>query len=170
MNDEVKLMGAAARGVVDALMNREVVLADFARRAEVEAIVPTEYYPLSLYLELCNYLEERLGTYAFLRIGRKMGGAVMETAFPASLSTVDEAIAQIDGAHRVFCRPLVGAFETSRTSPGALTVRYTAPYNCVLQEGLFYEVAMRYGAPNASVTHAACRRDGAPACVFSIKY
>jgi hypothetical protein len=164
------LMGAAVRGVMDALLNRDTVLAEFPRREELAKVDPSEFYPLSLYTELCDYLESRLGTYAFLRVGRKMAGAVMETAFPPDLKTVDDAIAQIDGAHKVFCRPLVGAFDLEDRSPGKLTVRYTAPYNCVLQEGLFYEVAIRYGAPNASVVHSACRRKGEKACRFDIKY
>jgi hypothetical protein len=167
---EVMLMGAAVRGVLEALLNRDTVLADFARREELGAINDRDFYPISLYVELCDYLEERLGTYAFLRVGRKMGAAVMDTAFPPDVKSIEDAIAQIDGAHHVFCKPLVGAFELVDRSPGRLTVRYTAPYNCVLQEGLFYEVAIRYGAPNASVTHASCRRKGDSACRFEIKY
>jgi hypothetical protein len=163
-------MGAAPRGVMEALLNRDVVLADFPRREELAAVDPAQFYPLALYTELCDYLEQRLGTYAFLRVGRKMGAAVMDTAFPPDVKSVEDAIAQIQGAHKFFCKPLVGAFEMVERSQGKVTVDYTAPYNCVLQEGLFYEVAIRYGAPNASVSHAACRRKGAPACRFEIKY
>jgi hypothetical protein len=168
--ENVSLMGAAALGIVEALLNRDAVLVDFPRRDELAQLEPTAFHPLSLYVDLGNYLEQRLGTYAFLRLGRKMAIAVMNTAFPPDINGVEEAIATIDAAHKMFCKPIVGAFEIEDPSPGKLTVRYTAPYNCVLQEGLFHEVALRYGAPNATVTHAACRRKGAPACTFEIKY
>jgi hypothetical protein len=163
------LMGAATRGVLDALLNRDAVLADFPRRDELAKIEDRSFYPLSLYVELCDYLEERLGTYAFLRVGRKMAAAVMDTSFPPDVKSVEDAIAQIDGAHRVFCKPLVGAFEIAERVPGRIVVSYSAPYNCVLQEGLFYEVAIRYGASNVTVFHAACRRKGERACRFEIK-
>lgn len=164
------LLGAAALGIVEALLDPDVVLADFSRRQELTKLDAQTFHPLSLYVDLCDYLEERLGTYAFLRLGRKMAIAVMNTAFPPDIKGVEEAIAAVDTAHRVFCKPLVGAFEIEDPSPGKVTVRYTAPYNCVLQEGLFHEVALRYGAPDATVTHTACRRRGDPACRFEIRY
>lgn len=168
MADETLLLGAAANGVTAALFNRDAILADFPRRSELATLQEREYYPLSLYVELCDYLEGRLGIYAWQRVGRRMGAAVIATAFPKTIRSVEEAIAQIDAAHRLFCKPLVGAFEVTTTEPKRIQVRYTAPYNCTLQEGLFYEVALRYGASYASVRHQECRRKGADACRFEI--
>lgn len=170
MADETMLLGAAANGVLAALFNRDAILADFPRRAELATLSDREFHPLSLYVELCDYLEARLGIYAWLRVGRRVGASVIETAFPKSIRTVEEAIAQIDAAHRMFCKPLVGAFEVTAKAPRQLDVRYTAPYNCTLQEGLFYEVAIRYGAASAAVAHRACRRKGADACRFEITF
>jgi hypothetical protein len=167
---EPEFLGAAITGIRAALLNRDALLADFSRRVEVEAVHDETLHPLSLYLDFCNYLESRLGMYAFLRLGRKMGAAVIATSFPKDIKNVAEAIAFIQVAHTQFCRPVVGAFEAIEKGPGALHVRYTAPYNCLLQEGLFYEVAIRYGAPNATVTHAACRRKGEGACRYEISY
>lgn len=170
MSDHIEFMGAAINGIYNALLNRDLLLTDFSRRDELEHVQDREFYPLSLYVDLCNYLEERLGKYAFLRVGRKMAIAVMDTAFPPNLKTIPEAIAQVNAAHQVFCRPVVGAFDVTHQSPGKIVVQYSAPYNCILQEGLFYEVALRYGAENATVTHTECRRTGATACRFDIKY
>ncbi|MFT3765163.1 MAG: hypothetical protein QM820_06555 [Minicystis sp.] len=170
MTESTMLLGAALNGVVAAVLNRDTLLAEFKRRDELANVKDQEFHPLSLYLELCDYLENRLGVYAWLRVGRRMGLSVMETAFPPTIKTVEEAIAHIDAAHRMFARPAVGAFELTQRTPGQLVLRYTAPYNCTLQEGLFYEVALRYGAANAAVTHAECRRKGAEACRFEIKY
>ncbi|APR76477.1 Hypothetical protein A7982_01824 [Minicystis rosea] len=170
MTESTMLLGAALNGIVAALLNRDTLLADFPRREELSRVKDQEFHPLSLYLEFCDYIENRLGVYAFLRVGRRMGVTVMATAFPPGIQTVEEAIAQVDGAHQMFCRPVVGAFDLTQRTPGQLVLNYTAPYNCTLQEGLFYEVALRYGAANATVTHAACRRKGAEACRFEIKY
>lgn len=170
MTESTMLLGVALNGIVAALLNRDALLADFPRRAELASVKDQEFHALSLYNEFCDYLENRLGMYAWLRVGRRMGVTVMDTAFPPGIRTVEEAIAQIDAAHRIFCRPVVGAFELTQGTPGHLVLRYTAPYNCTIQEGLFYEVAIRYGAANAAVTHAECRRKGAAACVYEIKY
>jgi len=167
---EVKMIGACINGIMSALLNRDLLLADFPRRPELAGIGNDEFRPISLYIDFCDYLEARLGTYAFLRLGRKMAATVMATSFPPGLYSVEAAIAHLQVAHQEFCRPLIGAFELTERSPGALVVRYTAPYNCTLQEGLFYEVAIRYGAPSAVVRHAACRRKGAEACRFEVDY
>ncbi len=169
MAGEPMLRGATAKAVVAAVLNRDTLLADFPRREELEKLEDREFYPLSLYLELCDYLETRLGTYAWLRVGRRMATAVMDQAFPKGLN-VEEAIAQIDAAHEYFCSPLVGAFELVERAQGRLVVHYTAPYNCTLQEGLFYEVAIRHGAPGATVIHTDCRRTNGKACRFEISY
>lgn len=167
---DVTMLGAAPRSVLAALLNRDTILADFPRKEELINIDAAAFYPIALYLELCSYLEERLGTYAFLRLGRKMGAAVMDRAFDTDAKTFDEAVAQIEGAHKLFCKPVVGGFQIVTREPGKIALDCTTPYNCVLQEGMFYEIAIRYGAPNATVTHASCRRRGAAACRFDVKY
>jgi hypothetical protein len=169
-SSEPDLLGAGVNGIMAALLNRDALLADFSRKQELVGLKDDTRHPLSLYLDFCNYLEQRMGMYAFLRLGRKMGATVIATAFPSTITSVAEAIAHIDVAHHHYCRPVVGAFELIGQSPGSLLVRYTAPYNCLLQEGLFYEVAIRYGAPSATVTHLACKRKGADACQYEIKY
>lgn len=169
-SNPVMALGAATNSIVAAVLNRDTVLADFPRRDELSGIKDDALYPLSLSIELSDYLENRLGVYAWLRVGRRMASAIIETAFPPTLKTVEEAVAAIDAAHRLFCRPPIGAFELVDRAPGRLTVRYTAPYNCTLQEGLFYGVALRYGAADAAVTHLECRRKGSDACLFEIRY
>jgi hypothetical protein len=170
MTEETMGLGVAFNGVVTALLNRDTILADFPRREELAAVKDQEFYPISLFLELCDYLENRLGMYAWLRVGRRMGVNIMNASFPPDIKTVEDAIAQIQVAHQMFLRPAVGAFDLTQRTPGQLVLRYTAPYSCTLQEGLFYEVAIRYGAANAAVNHVECRRKGAEACLFEIKY
>jgi len=111
--DATRILGASVNSVVQALLNRDAILADFSRASELHGVQDRDYHPLSLYLNLCDYLEARLGQYAFLRVGRRMAITVMDTAFPLGLHTVEDAIAAIDAAHQLFCRPVVGAFEVN---------------------------------------------------------
>lgn len=166
---ETKTLGVATNSIVRSLLNRDMVLADFGRRAELEHIEDSAYYPMSLYSELCDYLEQRLGVYAFLRLGRRVGSSVVQTSFPPHVKSLEEAFTQLAAAHHAFCRPVIGALVIT-AYPGRLTIRYTAPYNCILQEGLFHEVAVRYGPADATVTHAECRRKGPEACLFEVRH
>src|SRR5262249_27127193 len=125
VTESTMLMGAALNGIVAALLNRDTLLADFPRRQELASVKDAEFHPTSLYIELCDYLENRLGVYAWLRLGKRMGVSVIDTAFPPGIKTVEEAIAQIDAAHRIFARPPVGAFELTQRTPGHLLLRYT---------------------------------------------
>ena len=45
MNDDVKLMGAAIRGVLDALLNHDAVLAEFPRKDELATVDDREFEP-----------------------------------------------------------------------------------------------------------------------------
>ncbi|NVB41048.1 hypothetical protein G6O69_24620 [Pseudenhygromyxa sp. WMMC2535] len=164
------MLGSISLAIIDALHNRDALLADFPRRHELDKIEPDQPYPLSFYLELCDYLEQRLGVYAFMRAGRRMAKVVMDTTFPPEIETIPDAIAHAQVGHESLCKPAIGKFELVESRPGFVAVRYTASFNCILQEGLFYEVALRYGAEDASVAHAECRRKGADACRFEIRY
>lgn len=170
MTGETKILGNAINSIVVSLLNRDALLADFSRRDDLAGLENHVYYPLSLYRDLCEYLEQRLGMYAFLRVGRRIGAGVIATAFPPSVSSVEDALAQLDAAHQVFCRPVVGSIDLLHRAPGHLTIRDTSPYNCTVEEGVLYEMAIRYGAPQATVTHAQCRRKGADACHYEIRF
>lgn len=171
MSDEVKLLGVTINTVVHALSDADVLLEDFPRRAELATVKDDAFYPVSLYVELTDFLEEGFGWGAMLRHGRAVGRTIIDVSLSKmDIGSVREAIEAVQTAHTHFCRPVEGAFEVTRAEAGMLWVRYTAPYNCVLQEGLLMEVAAQYGAGRALVAHERCRRQGAEACIFRIKY
>ncbi|MCB9537305.1 MAG: hypothetical protein H6704_13715 [Myxococcales bacterium] len=171
MSDEVKLLGVTINTVVRALSDPDVLLEDFPRRAELAQVKDDAYYPVSLYVELTDFLEDGFGWGAMLRHGREVGRTVVDVSLSKMpIRSVREAIEAVQAAHEHFCQPVEGAFEVTRAEAGMLWVRYSAPYNCVLQEGLLMEVAARYGAGRPLVAHERCRRHGAEACIFRIKY
>ncbi len=171
MSDEVTFLGVTINTVVRALSDPDVLLEDFPRRAELAQVKDDGYYPVSLYVELTDFLEAGFGWGAMLRHGRAVGRTVIDVSLSnLPITGVREAIEAVQTAHTHFCRQVEGAFEITRAEPGMLWVRYTAPYNCVLQEGLLMEVAARYGAGRALAAHERCRRHGAEACIFRIKY
>ena len=167
---EPMMLGAITNTIIRALPNPDAVLAEFPRKRALDDLRDDQAYPLSLSLELCDYLEQRLGVYAFLRTGRKIGKVLMDTSYGPELRSVADAIAQMQVAHQALCEPAIGSIDLVESRPGFAAIRYTASFNCILQEGLFYELALRYGAQDATVTHSECRRKGADACRFEIRY
>jgi predicted hydrocarbon binding protein len=168
---EATLLGGAIAGVIKAMLSPDAVLRDFPRYEECKAVIPDRPYPLSLYLELVGFLHKKLSRQVIFKIGRSVAREVIRVALSeAELKTPAQAIAAIQKAHEFFCKPVLGEFRVTEEVPHRLRVRYTAPYDCVLQEGLFYEFAITYGGGIVNVEHLECRRSGANACVYEIKY
>ncbi len=166
---DASIMGAAILGVKESLISPSI-LREFSRLAELEQVTPSGFYPLSLYLELVDYLSARLNKAVVLKMGRRVGQNIIETSLSKlSIANAAEAIQAIDAAHEQFCSPKLGSFEVVDKSENALTVVNTTPYECVLQEGLFSAVAEQYGRRPA-VEHVACRHNGAPACRYRIEF
>lgn len=133
---------------------------------------PAEFYPLADYLDLVDFLEDTLSDRnRFLELGRVLGRAVIQDYFSGmDLDSVNAAIGAVQAAHEACCRPAQGGFEVLRETKRSVDVRYTAPYNCLLQEGLFLEIAAAYGGRVPFVQQKACRRDGDDACIYEIRY
>lgn len=163
------ILGAAITTVRDAVAQFEIIFSDFPRLAEVRDARPDEHYPVDLYVEMTNYMEAQFGYGSMLRLGKQLGQAIVDISLSQlPITTVRDAVAAIQGAHEHWCTPPVGAFEIVAESADRLTLKYTAPYNCVLQEGLFQAVTTHYGTTLPLVTHKTCRRDGGDHCLFKI--
>jgi predicted hydrocarbon binding protein len=163
-------MGAAINGVVNALTADNIVFKDFPRSNELKKVEDSKYYPLDLYLALVDYLEEKFSPTVLFMLGESVGRAVIDTSFPPDLKSVVEALDLLQKAHEQFCKPVEGEFRVIEDREGVVKLRYTAPYNCILQEGLLSEIARNYGGRFPSVSHVECRRDGKEACIYEMKY
>ena len=93
-----------------------------------------------------------------------------ETAFPENINSLREAIEQIQKAHELFCKPVKGEFCIIEDKKGLIRIKYTAPYNCILQEGLLTEIAEKYSGNFPKILHPECRRNGKSACIIEIKW
>lgn len=166
---EPQLLGFALNSVLAGLPDAKVIFGKFARRDELTDIVDEELYPVSLYVETTDHVESMFGRGAMLSLGKKVGEMVVRVSLePMNLTSVRDAIHAVQGAHEQFCHPTVGSFEVTEEDDRSLILRYTAPYNCVLQEGLFYAISKHYGGRMPVVKHLSCRRDSGDHCLYSI--
>ncbi len=168
----IQLMGIAINSVVKSLSSPKLFLENFQNYKEVMEIDNQKYYPLSLYLDLVTFIEKKTNSNSsvMLKLGRAVGKSIIETAFPSNISSVKEAVEQIQKAHELFCKPVTGKFFVIEEKKGFIRIKYTAPYNCILQEGLLLEIVTKYGGKLPKISHSECMLDGKNACVFEIKW
>ena len=169
--NKVQFLGAATKGVIDGLLLASMTLSTFDRRGEIEALDPAQYHPLSLYLDLVEFLHKKFGPVMMRKLGQHVGQAVVNESLPATIPSVTAALLAIDAAHEHFCKPKVGSFAIAESQHGFVKIHYDAPYFCILQEGLFNAIANRFGGRGVRVEHPLCRLEGPQShCIFNIRW
>jgi hypothetical protein len=167
---EATILGPVINAVKANVSNFEVIFQDFARYEEVLDVADDTRYPMSLYVEMVDYMEARYGYGAMLKLGKAVGQTVIDVSLSKlPIKNFSDAIHAVQSAHEFFCEPTIGAFKIIRDDPRLILVEYSAPYNCRLQEGLFATLAKTCGGDVIPIiTQQRCRREGAPTCIYQI--
>ena len=168
---EIEILGSAIKGALGAISNQAVILKDFPRMKELENMEDSKFYPLSLYTDLTDYVEKKMNKSYMINVGREVGKAVIQYSLEAmKIKTVPEAIYAINEAHKQFCKPVKGEFKIISEEGKKIRILYTAPYNKSVQEGLIYEIAMKYGTSLATVKQLTEKINGAESTIFEVGY
>ncbi len=168
---EPKIRGEVIRAVIDGLVSPAMSLQDFPRAAEALSVQDGEFYPVKLYNELTDFLEAKYSPTVFRSLGRSIGRMLLDRfLLPRGVQSLHEAASLMQATHQAFALPPEGEFKVVAEREGYLAIRYTCPYNCVLQEGLFFEGARRFGGLVVHVHHSKCRRRGDDHCLFEMEY
>ncbi len=167
-----QLLGACTVAVREHIPHWKTIFSDFPRLKELVNVRDDEFYPLNLYLDTVQFVEDTFrDDIVMYQFGRDVGKSVIQASLAKlSLHSVGDAVRAVQSAHEYFCRPVRGAFAVTDEGPGFARVNYTAPYHCVLQEGLLHEIAAAYGGADVTVEQKRCRRRGDPACLFALNW
>jgi hypothetical protein len=144
----------------------QVLGAEEARRlSEVEA---GGWYPVEWLLELMERLDEHVGSYGLLRMGRELFKLSHEARVMAVANSARDIVYGIDGMYRHANRGRhIGGWKVLRFEPGFAELEKTTPHHCVMEQGILSAALTAVGCPS-NVSQSRCFRQGAEACVYEI--
>jgi hypothetical protein len=155
----------SAGGTRDALIAKVLGAEQLERLRELD---PGAWYPIAWLLELMEKLDERVGRYGLLRMGRALFRRSHEERVRRIATCGYDVIHGIDGMYHHANRGHgIGGWHVVSFAEGSAELLKATPHHCAMEEGILAQALSAVGA-RAVVSQAECFRDGAPNCRFRI--
>jgi len=136
--------------------------------ANLRSVQPDEWYPIRWLLALMESLDEHVGYYGLLRMGRTLFKMTHQERMKATSRSARHVLYGLDGMYRHANKgDRIGGWRVLRFEPGQAEVEKTTPHHCVMEQGLISAALIAAGCPGI-VTQRECVRDGADACIFVV--
>jgi hypothetical protein len=136
-----------------------------ARLARVD---PDGWYPIDWLLELMEMLEQQVGPYALMRMGRTLFQLSHKQRVMAVARSAKDILYGIDGMYHHANRGRgIGGWKVIKFEPGMAELEKNTPHHCLMEQGILTEALMTIGCP-CNVAQRACFREGAPNCIFTV--
>ena len=147
----------------------------FEMATDLDPIQPSAMVPISLYNEMCTWIESNLGSSNLRRAGELIGNRAYDQMLSdPSMSSTPSPLEMMQQLVRVASEmiqdPLGRGWKILEEGPGSIVMRRTQSFNCVLQEGLLQSLIQRCDVTLVSVRHLTCVRDGAEFCDFGLTW
>lgn len=136
--------------------------------ARIKTIEPDGWYPIEFLLELMETLDQKLGRYALLKMGRTLFQLTHEKRARELAHQGRDIIYAMDEMYRHANRgQQIGGWRVVAFDAHGATLEKTTPHHCAMEEGILSQALASIGAPSM-VTQSACFREGADACTFVV--
>lgn len=130
--------------------------------------------PIDVYNKICEWIEQNIGSASIRDAGRAIGkrayDAIIANGKLASPTPLAIMEALCWAASNMIRDPKGRGWQIASASDGAIVMRRTQTFNCVLQEGLLLSLIERTGVLMPAVAHAACTRRGDPHCEYRLTW
>jgi hypothetical protein len=144
----------------------QVLGADNAKR--LQTIKPDDWYPIEWLLQLMELLDERVGYYGLLRMGRTLFTMSHEERVKTVAKSARDIIYGIDGMyHHANRGTMIGGWKVIRFEPGYAELEKNTPHHCVMEQGILTQALSAVGCPGI-VSQTSCFRRGADRCLYSV--
>ena len=135
------------------------------RLAEVD---PDGWYPIAWLLDLMDKLDNGLGHYGLLRMGRTLFDLSHKDRVLQVAKSARDIIYGIDGMyHHANRGGSIGGWKVLRFDPGYAELEKTTPHHCIMEQGILSAGLAAVGCPGL-VSQRQCFRQGADSCIYTI--
>jgi len=132
------------------------------------AVDPMGWYPIGWMLDLMEHLDEGLGHYGLVQMGRKLFDLSHRDRVIESAKSARDIVFGIDEMYRHANRGIgIGGWKVTKFEPGVAELEKTTPHHCAMEEGILLAALKAVGCPGL-VTQSSCFRKGADSCLFVI--
>lgn len=131
-------------------------------------IRPDEWYPIGWLLEMMETIEQRVGRFALLKLGRTLFKISHEQRIAEVARCGRDILYGIDGMyHHANRGEEIGGWRVLAFDGNRALLEKTTPHHCMMEEGILSQALSAVGSP-AVISQTQCFRDGADTCKFSI--
>jgi hypothetical protein len=140
-----------------------------AEEAEKLAKVdPTGWYPIEWLLDLMEALDQSVGQFGLMRMGRTLFELSHRERLIETARSARDVVYGIDGMYHHANRGIgIGGWRVIRFEPGHAELEKTTPHHCIMEQGILSGALTAVGCPS-NVSQSQCFRQGADACVFVV--
>jgi hypothetical protein len=135
---------------------------------KLRRVAPDGWYPISWLLELLEKLDERVGYYGLLRMGRTLFKMSHEARVRQFAKSARDILYGLDDMyHHANRGTSIGGWRVVKFEPGYAEIENTTPQHCVMEQGILTEALSLVGCPGM-VSQRECFRRRADSCLFTV--
>lgn len=135
---------------------------------KLRAVKPTEWYPIAWLLGLMETLDDHVGHYGLVRMGRTLFKMSHEKRFLTVARSARDAIYGIDAMyHHANRGRMIGGWKVLEFAPGHALLEKNTPHHCAMEQGILHGALAALACPG-SITQQKCFRRGDDVCVYAI--
>jgi hypothetical protein len=134
----------------------------------ISELDPDGWYPIEWFLDLMDRVDQALGHYGLLRMGRTLFDLSHKERVLRVAKSARDIVYGIDGMyHHANRGGGIGGWKVLRFEPGYAELEKTTPHHCVMEQGILAAALAGVGCPG-QVSQNDCFRRGADCCLYTI--
>ncbi|HEX8826260.1 MAG TPA: hypothetical protein VF794_40520 [Archangium sp.] len=173
-SSQVEVYGRSVQALVDAMEFLTGKVQRVLASHGIASLDPEKWYPMSAVLDSFDDILKQVGPHTT----RAIGLAIPKNAvFPPGIDSFESALLSLDQAYRMNHRGSgdIGSYRYQRTGELSAQMVCDNPYPCEFDQGIILALYGRFqpkGSYVLQIEHetADCRKTGAVACVYRLKW
>lgn len=134
----------------------------------LQRVNPFEWYPIDWLLRLMEILEEQVGRYGLMQMGRRLFDLSHKDRVKLLAKSAKDIVYGLDDMYNHTNKGQgIGGWKVLKFEPGLAEVENNTPHHCLVEQGILTEALLCVGCA-CNVTQLRCFREGADTCIFQV--